>query len=63
MNKALNKSKTIKKAAEAYKNNPNLNFRRAAIFHDVTPNSIKNYPMAKLSLHLIILLPIKGFHQ
>ncbi len=43
MNEALNKSEAIKKAAEAYKNDPNLNFRRAAIIHDVTPNLIRNY--------------------
>ncbi len=43
MNKAFNKSEAIKKAAEVYKNNPNLNFRRAATIHDVTFNSIRNY--------------------
>ncbi len=43
MNKALNKSEAIKKAAEVYKNNLNLSFRRAAIIHDVAPNSIRNY--------------------
>ncbi len=43
MNKALNKSEAIKKAAEAYKNDPNLSFRRAAAIHDVAPNSIRNY--------------------
>src|SRR6266536_4435633 len=43
MNQALNKSEAIKKAAEAYKNDTNLNFRRAAIIHNVTPNLIRNY--------------------
>ncbi len=42
MNKALNKSEAIKKAAEAYKNDPNLNFRRAAIIHDMASRNYLN---------------------
>jgi hypothetical protein len=36
MNKALNKSENIKKTTEAYKNNLNLNIRRAAAIHNMT---------------------------
>src|SRR6266498_3836271 len=43
MNKALNKSENIQKAAEAYKNNPNLSIRRAAAIYNVAPNSVSNY--------------------
>ncbi len=43
MNKALNKSENIQKAAEAYKNDPNLNIRRAAAIHNMAPNSVSNY--------------------
>src|SRR6266536_5264946 len=43
MNKALNKSENIQKTAEAYKNNPNLNIRRATTIHNITPNSVSNY--------------------
>jgi len=43
MNKALNKSENIQKAAEAYKNDPNLNIRRAAAIYNITPNSVSNY--------------------
>ncbi len=43
MNKALNKSENIQKAAEAYKNDPNLNIRRAAAIYNMAPNSVSNY--------------------
>jgi len=43
MNKALNKSENIQKAAEAYKNDLNLNIRRAVVIHNIAPNSVSNY--------------------
>ena len=43
MNKALNKLENIQKTAEVYKNNPNLNIRRAAAIYNMTPNSVSNY--------------------
>ena len=43
MNKALNKSENIQKTAETYKNNPNLNIRRATAIHNIAPNLVSNY--------------------
>ncbi|SRR6266536_4437044 len=47
INKALNKSENIKKPAEAYKNDPNPNIRRATAIHNITPNSVSNYLSGK----------------
>ncbi len=43
MNKALNKPENIQKTAETYKNNPNLNIRRATAIHNIAPNLVSNY--------------------
>jgi hypothetical protein len=43
MEKAINKSNSIREAAEAYKNDPNLSLRRAATRHNIHHISITNY--------------------
>jgi hypothetical protein len=48
MEKAINKSNSIREAAEAYENDPNLFLRRAAILHNVHYTSITNYLTNKI---------------
>jgi hypothetical protein len=43
MEKTINKSNSIREAAEAYENDPNLSLRRAAILYNVHHISITNY--------------------
>jgi hypothetical protein len=43
MEKVINKSNSIREAAETYENDPNLSLRRAATLHNVHHISITNY--------------------
>jgi hypothetical protein len=48
MEKAINKSNSIREAAEAYENDPNLSLRRAAILYNIHYISITNYLTNKI---------------
>jgi hypothetical protein len=48
MEKAINKSNSIREAAEVYENDPNLSLRRAATLHNVHHTSITNYLTNKI---------------
>jgi transposase len=50
MDKAIQKSKAIEKAALAYNNNPELSYRQAAQIYGVAPNSVINWCKKKTTL-------------
>jgi hypothetical protein len=48
MKKAINKSNSIREAAEAYENDSNLSLRRAATLYNIHHTSITNYLTNKI---------------